>query len=128
MDLLLRVAAAAICALLSCLLLRRTNPELAAVVSITAVVLILLASIGLSAGLRELKDTLRERFGLSDTMTQPVLKCVAVGIVSRLTADLCRDASQTAAASAVELAGALCALGIVMPLLLTMLKMVGDYL
>ena len=124
----LRVSAAAICALFSCLLLRRTNPELAAALSIAAVVTILLASLSMSETLKEMKDMLRERFRLSDTMMQPVLKCVAAGIVTRLTADLCRDASQTAAASAVELAGSLCALGVVMPLLLTMLKMVGEYL
>ena len=128
MGLMLRVSAAAICALFSCLLLRRTNPELAAALSIAAVVTILLASLSMSETLKEMKDMLRERFRLSDTMMQPVLKCVAAGIVTRLTADLCRDASQTAAASAVELAGSLCALGVVMPLLLTMLKMVGEYL
>ncbi len=128
MGLMLRVSAAAICALFSCLLLRRTNPELAAALSIAAVVTILLASLSMSETLKEMKDMLRERFQLSDTMMQPVLKCVAAGIVTRLTADLCRDASQTAAASAVELAGSLCALGVVMPLLLTMLKMAGEYL
>ena len=124
MELMLRVCAAAVCALLSCLLLRRTNPELAAALSIAAVGMILLAALNLLSGLRELKDTLRERFQLSETMMQPVLKCVAVGIVTRLTADLCKDASQSAAASAVELAGTFCAFGIVMPLLMTMLKMV----
>ncbi len=128
MGLMLRVSAAAICALFSCLLLRRTNPELAAALGIAAVVTILLASLSMSETLKEMKDMLRERFQLSDTMMQPVLKCVAAGIVTRLTADLCRDASQTAAASAVELAGSLCALGVVMPLLLTMLKMAGEYL
>ena len=48
--------------------------------------------------------------------------------MTRVTADLCKDASQNAAASAVELAGTFCALGIIMPLLLTMLKMVGEFL
>ena len=128
MGLMLRVSAAAICALFSCLLLRRTNPELAAALSIAAVVTILLASLSMSETLKEMKDMLRERFRLSDTMMQPVLKCVAAGIVTRLTADLCRDASQNAAASAVELAGTFCAFGIVMPLLMTMLKMVGGFL
>ncbi len=128
MELMLRVSAAAVCALLCCLLLRRTNPELAASLSIAAVGMILLASLNLGSGLRDLRDALQERFQLSDTMIQPVLKCVAAGIVTRLTADLCKDASQNAAASAVELAGTFCALGIIMPLLLTMLKMVGEFL
>lgn len=128
MELMLRVSAAAVCALLSCLLLRRTNPELAAALSIASVGMILLAALSMSEGLRDLKDILREKFLLSETMMQPVLKCVAAGIVTRLTADLCKDASQNAAASAVELAGTFCAFGIIMPLLITMLKMVGEFL
>ena len=128
MELLLRVTAAALCALLSSLLLRRTNPELAAALSICAVVTILLASFRMSTGLRDLKNMLQDRFALNETVTRPVLKCVAAGIVTRMTADLCKDSSQNAAASAVELAGTLCALGIILPLLTTMLKMVEGYL
>ena len=124
----LRVTAAAICALFSCLLLRRTNPELAAALCICAVVLILLATMSMSSGLLELKTLLQERFALSESVMQPVLKCVAIGIVTRLTADLCKDSAQSAAASAVELAGTLCALGIIMPLLTTMLQMVEGFL
>ena len=128
MEPMLRISAAAVCALLSCLLLRRTNPELAAALGIAAVGMILLAALNMGSGLKELRETLRDRFQLKETMMQPVLKCVAVGIVTRLTADLCKDSSQNAAASAVEVAGSFCALGIIMPLLVSMLKMVGDFL
>ena len=128
MEPMLRISAAAVCALLSCLLLRRTNPELAAALGIAAVGMILLAALNMGSGLKELRETLRDRFQLKETMMQPVLKCVAVGIVTRLTADLCKDSSQNAAASAVEVAGSFCALGIIMPLLVSMLKMVGDVL
>ena len=128
MEPMLRISAAAVCALLSCLLLKRTNPELAAALGIAAVGMILLAALNMGSGLKELRETLRDRFQLKETMMQPVLKCVAVGIVTRLTADLCKDSSQNAAASAVEVAGSFCALGIIMPLLVSLLKMVGDFL
>ena len=128
MEPMLRISAAAVCALLSCLLLKRTNPELAAALGIAAVGMILLAAMNMGSGLKDLRETLRDRFQLKDTMMQPVLKCVALGIVTRLTADLCKDSSQNAAASAVEVAGSFCALGIIMPLLVSMLKMVGDFL
>lgn len=128
MEPMLRISAAAVCALLSCLLLKRTNPELAAALGIAAVGMILLAAINMGSGLKDLRETLRDRFQLKDTMMQPVLKCVALGIVTRLTADLCKDSSQNAAASAVEVAGSFCALGVIMPLLVSMLKMVGDFL
>ena len=128
MEPMLRISAAAVCALLSCLLLKRTNPELAAALGMAAVGMILLAALNMGSGLKDFRDTLRDRFQLKETMMQPVLKCVATGIVTRLTADLCNDSSQNAVASAVEVAGSFCALGIIMPLLVSMLKMVGDFL
>lgn len=128
MELLLRISAAALCALFAGLLIRRTNPELAALIALAAVVVLLLLSLKLAGGLDELRDMLRDSFGLSETSIRPVLKCVAAAIVTKLTADLCRDSSQSAAASAVELAGTLCALGVVMPLLISALRMAVAYL
>ncbi len=128
MELLLRISAAALCALLLTLLLRRTNPELSALLSMAVVTAILLAALRLGTGLQELKALLQTRFGLSETYLLPVLKCVAAAIVTRLTAELCRDSSQAAAAAAVEIAGTLCTFGVILPLLITMLKMLGDFL
>ena len=64
-------------------------------------------------------------FGVSETLIKPVIKCVAVAIITKMSADLCKDASQASAASAVELAGTVCALCIIMPLLLSMLTAIG---
>ena len=128
MELMFRVSASVICVLLVSLLIRRTNPEMAALLGLAVVAVILLASLRLSSGIQELHGFVRDKFGLSDTVMQPVIKCVAAAIVTRLTADLCKDSSQSAAAAAVELAGSLCALGIIMPLLMTMLRMVGGLL
>ena len=59
-------------------------------------------------------------------MTAPVLKCVGIGVVTRLSADICRDAGQSAASSAVELCGAACALVTAMPLIRTLLQMISE--
>lgn len=128
MELLFRIAAAAVCTLMIGLILRRTNPELSALLSLAAIVMIVLSSLRVGSGLRELTELLHKSFGLTETYILPVLKCVAAAIVTRLTADLCRDASHTATASAVELAGTFCALGVIMPLLISMLKMIGGFL
>ena len=128
MEPLLRVSAAAVFTLLACLLLRKTNPELAALLSIAAVALIALAALRLGGGLRELRELLGERFGLQESAVRPILKCLAAAVVTKLTADLCRDSSQSAAASAVELMGSLCALGLILPLLTTVLKMLEGFL
>ena len=58
----------------------------------------------------------------------PLIKCCAAAIVAKLTADLCREASQGAAASAAELLGVLCALGAAMPLIGNMLSAIGEML
>lgn len=128
MTLLFRISAAAVCALLAGLIIRRSNPEFALLLSLTALLVILLSSFGMLSGLQELREYLRKDFGLDEFYMTPILKCTAAGIVTRVSADLCRDASQTAAASAVELAGSLCALGILLPILMSMLRMVEDSL
>jgi len=125
MELVFRAAAAALCAALLALLFKRTNPELSFLVSLTAVVVILIAVIGFVQGIRELSETLREEFGLTDMLLLPVLKCMAVGITSRFASELCRDSAQTAAASAVELAGTACALSVIMPLVMSVLHLIG---
>ena len=89
---------------------------------------LLFFSLQLGGTLAELRTLLRDEFSLSESYTLPLLKCVAAAVVTKLTADLCRDSAQAAAASAVELAGTLCTLGIIAPLLIGVLRMVGAYL
>ena len=128
MELLVRVSAAALCSLLLFLLLKKNNPELAALLSMAAVLVFFTASLRYSSAFSQLISKLRATFGLRDIYIRPLLKCLAAAIVSKLTADLCRDSQQTAAASAVELAGSLCAVGVLMPLLSSMFDMLGDLL
>ena len=81
---------------------------------------------GVGNGLFDLgTEKVQRIFGLSETLIKPVIKCVAVAIITKMTADLCKDSSQAAAASAVELAGTVCALCIIMPLLMSMLTAIG---
>ena len=83
------------------------------------------AVLGFAKSFTELAQTVQRIFGVSETLIKPVLKCVAVAIITKMTSDLCKDSSQAAAASAVELAGTVCALCIIMPLLMSMLTAIG---
>lgn len=125
MELLLRAAAAALAAAVIGLLIRRKNPELALLLSACTVVMILIAASGFLDGLQSLLQTVRTLGGGREALTEPLVKCFAVGLVTKMSAELCSEASNRAAASAIELAGSVCAMGIVMPLLLSMLKMIG---
>ena len=105
MELILKAAALALTAALIGIVLRRTNPEMTLVLSICTVVLIMGAALGFAKSFTELAQTVQRIFGVSETLIKPVIKCVAVAIITKLTSDLCKDSSQAAAASAVELAG-----------------------
>ena len=125
MELIGKAAALALTAALIGIVLRRTNPELSLLLSICTVVLIMGAALGFTKSFTELAQTVQRIFGVSETMIKPVIKCVAVAIITKMTSDLCKDSSQSAAASAVELAGTVCALCIIMPLLMSMLTAIG---
>lgn len=128
MELLFKAAAAALTAAAVGLLIKNRNPELSLLLGAGAAALILIASAGFLKGLRELADTVKTIAGSSEALIAPVLKCVAIAIVTRIAAELCRDASQAAAASAVELAGTVCAMSAAMPLLMSVLRMIGGML
>ena len=125
MELIVKAAALALTAALIGIVLRRTNPELSLLLNICTVVLIMGAALGFTKRFTELAQTVQRIFGVSETLIKPVLKCVAVAIITKITSDLCKDSSQAAAASAVELAGTVCALCIIMPLLMSMLTAIG---
>ena len=57
-----------------------------------------------------------------------VLKTVAIAVIAGISANLCRDAGQSAAAAGVELAAAVGALYVSLPLFRSMIAMIGQLL
>ena len=126
MGLMLKISAAALSAAILSLLLRRSNPELSAVLTAAVVIMILTSSLNTLEGLRALREQTERMTGKDAAFLAPVLKCLGISVVSKLSAELCRDCGQSAAGAGVELAGTLCAAAVSMPLLLSVLKLVGE--
>lgn len=124
----MRISALALTASVIGLLLRRKNAEFAALFSIAVIVSVLMAALHYAEGFRELIRTSRSMLGGGEELLIPVIKCLGCAIVTRICAELCRDASQSALAAAVELAGSFCAMGISLPMILTLLKRIGGLL
>lgn len=124
----IRIAALSLTAALFGLLLKRKNAELTSLLSAAAITVSSIAALRYAEGVRELTRTVRQMLGGEETLLLPVLKCLGCALVTRLGSELCRDASQSALAASVELAGALCALGISLPLILSLLKKIGALL
>ena len=118
-------AAASLSAILG-LLIKKHNPEGALLLGAVCSVGIISASLGILDGFASLRKQLRTVMGgEGEYLLAPVMKCLAISVISRFSADSCRDASQTAVASAVEFAGAACSFVVVLPLLLSILDMIG---
>ena len=125
MEVIVKCAGLALLAAVVCLLIKRSNPEMAFSVSSAAIAVLLLGTLGLTTNLNNIIHSARNILGVSSTLIQPVIKCVGIAAVTRIASELCRDASQSAIAAAVEIAGTLCAAAVAMPLLLSILEMIG---
>ena len=108
------------------LLIKRTNPEFSTVLSLGICGVIMLMGLTLYSSIAETLELATDNTKLSSADTAPVLKCVGIGITARLGSELCKDAGQSAVASTVEISGALCALYVSLPLIKTLLRMIGE--
>ena len=128
MELLIKAAAIGAVSALVGLAIKKSNPEISLLLVMAATAAVLTLALTMLSELRETLRMVMDFTSLQQTLVLPVLKCVAVGIVARLSADLCKDAGQSGLASAVELCGAAAALCISLPLVNTLLQMLGGLL
>ena len=117
-------AVAAICAVV----IRKQTPELALLLAICGGALILMWCSGVVATVVDFVDELIELGDLSPGIVAPVIKVTGIAVVTRMGADFCRDAKESALAVAVETAGAAFALLSVIPLMSAVLELVSGLL
>ncbi len=128
MEVMLRVAAVAVVGSVCAVLLYRQQGELALLLGLAtcgvALCLVLEQLSGLIALIRELVDYAE----VDSDLVRPLMKTVAVAIVTMLTASVARDAGQTAIAATVQLCGSLLALCLAVPLMHAVLTLVAELL
>ena len=126
MEVLVKLTALCLCASAVTALLRRSDEALA--------LLLLLASILAGCALllpvlSELADfCARTLSPLPEVLFVPLLKVTAIALIVRFSCALCADAGQSALASLLHTAGAVCALVCALPLLEELLALVEGFL
>jgi stage III sporulation protein AD len=128
MEILFKISGVLLVSCCAALLVRKSNPEISLSLSLASIVAVMGVALSLLRPLTELWEKARSLYGVGDVYLLPIVKCCAAAVVTTLTAELCREASQNAAASAVEFLGVLCALGAAMPLIGNMLTVIGEML
>lgn len=128
MEALMKVSAAAVTAALLAGVLKKNTPELALILVLAAGVwILLLAADGLGvvvALIRELAGVA----GIAEPLLEPVVKTVALSILTRLTAELCRSAGEGGIAAFVETAGTVLALVVSVPLVQAVAQLMEELL
>ena len=123
-----KIAAVGLTAAVLGTVLRRNTPELALLLVLCAGVWILASVAGGLGAVVGLMEELAGLAGLSEELLEPVVKTVALSILTRLTAEICRCAGESGLAAFVETAGTVLALVVALPLVRAVTVLLAEML
>ena len=128
MAAMIRLAAVGVTAVVLSAVLRKNAPELAVLLTVSAGLwMLLLVADGLRAVVL-LMEELAGQAGISEVLLEPVIKTVALSILTKLTVEICRSAGEGGVAAFVETAGAVLALLVALPLVRAVSQLMGELL
>ena len=128
MDTMVKLAAVGVTAVILSSVLRKNTPELALLLAVAAGVWILgTVADGLGAVVA-LMEELAGQAGVAEVLLEPVVKTVALSILTQLTAEICRSAGESGVAAFVETAGTVLALLVALPLVRAVAQLMGELL
>mgnify|MGYP001036896071 CR=1 FL=1 len=119
-----KIAAIAVTGAICAVVVKKHAPEVALVLSLAAGAALLALTLEAIESARGLMDQLSAAAGLSPAVVAPVIKTVGVALLTRITAEVCRDAGEGGIAAFAETAGAAAALFTAVPLLQAVLETV----
>ena len=128
MDIVARTVILGLVGAVMCLLIKRQSPELSLVLAIAVSLLVAAIAIEIIRAILDFVDILRAAADISPHVIGPVLKTVGISILTRLTADTCKDAGQGSIAAVVEFSGTVAAIYIALPLMRSVFDMIARLL
>ena len=123
MELIAKVTVIWIVVALTALLLERDTPELGLLLTLGAIAVVMGFALSYYREIQEMVETLLGQAGLDGALFLPILKIIAISMVTKLGGDVCRDSGQKALGAVIDLAGTFCSLLAAEPLLRTALSM-----
>lgn len=126
MELIIKAVVIGILGVILALIIFKTNPEYSTVLIIAVCIVIIGLSMKAFASIKDVIELIEIESGFSSAYIAPILKCVGIGIAARMGSDICKDSKQEAVASSIEICGAVCALYVSLPLIKTLLRMIGE--
>ena len=128
METMVRIAAVGLTAAVLGTVLKTSAPELTLLLVVAAGVWILTLTLDGLGAVAALMEELAGVSGLSEELLEPVAKTVALSILTKLTAEICRSAGESGLASFVELGGTVAALVVALPLMRAVAVLMAEML
>ncbi|MCE5234569.1 MAG: stage III sporulation protein AD [Clostridiaceae bacterium] len=123
-----KIVGLALAALTAVLLLRAYRPELAVQAAVAAGVVLLLIAVTELSGVMAMIDAIVAKYGLSSEHIKVVLKVIGIAYLAQFAAQTCRDAGEGAIASKVELVGRVLIVTVAVPVVFSILDVLGTLL
>ena len=128
MDTVLKVAFIATSGVLLALVLKRHGAEYALIISVAAVGALFTFIFGYIQQITDYWRSLSAGYPMVDTVSGPLMKTTVIAVISRVTAEMCRDSEQKALAAGVEFAGTAVSVVIMIPLINAVLGLITSML
>lgn len=123
-----RILGLAVVAVVLCVLLRQHKPEYAVFISIATTILLMVFSLGLIDQMITSISSILKSSNINEQYFNILLKVIAISYLTQFTADICKDAQETAIAAKVELAGRITILIMALPIYLGVFKVIDGIL
>ncbi len=124
----LRVLGIALCVLFCSVLLREQHRAFAVMLSVAGTLLLLLSVVGELTGVVSGVQKLVQGSELSLSYMKMMLKALGITLMTQTVSDLCRDNGENALATATETVAKIAIVAMLMPLLESIISVVGDLL
>ena len=121
-----RIVGIGIIAVILCLILKSHRPEMAALVSVSAVAVLFLAVSPYLKSVLSMFIDLSEQTGIEMQYVIIVVKIIGISYIAQIGADICRDAGETAIGTKVELGGKIVITAYSMPIVYKLLEVVEE--
>ena len=128
METMVQVAAVGVTAAVLGAVLRKNTPELALLLALAAGLWILTVTANGLGAVLALMEELAGLAGISEALLEPVVKTVALSILTKLTVELCRGAGEPGVAAFVETAGVVLAVLVALPLIRAVTVLMAEML
>ena len=121
----MKISALAVAAVLCAGVVRRGAPEIALVIVLGAGCAVTWLAVDALEQIISLLERMADLAQLDDRVLRPVIKTVAISVITRVSGEICKSGGESGLAAFVETAGTLLALGVSLPLVEGVLELMG---